>query len=370
MIKFYSQALEIQKEKNLYRTLVSSDISDAVTIQRQNKKLISFCSNDYFGLSQNSQVKKAAILAINKFGVGAGASRYITGNNSLYQKLEKRIAKIKNCADAIIFTSGYASSIGTIPALVCEGDLIIADRLIHSSLIDGAKLSGARLMRFAHNDVASAKKLLIENRQKFKKCLIITETVFSMDGDVGKVFELLKLAQKFDSILISDAAHDLFLENRHFLEKSHLQMGTFSKAAGSLGGYVAGDKMLIDYLRNFAKSAIYSTALPPCVLAASNESLKIISAKNLGQKALKNAEYFCDLMNLAKPQSAIVPIILGDSKKVLFVAKKVAEKGVLISAIRPPTVENGKARLRITFSAKHKKTQIEQLAKILKKLGL
>ena len=369
MNNFYSCALQNLKEKNLYRQLVESDVIDATTIQHNKKNLILFCSNDYFGLSQNLSIKKAAIAAINKYGVGAGASRYVTGNNSLYTKLEKQIARMKNCDDAIVFASGYASAIGVIPALVSDGDLIVADKLIHSSLIEASKLSGARLIRFLHNDFSHAKKILIDNRSKFKKCVIITETVFSMNGDVGEILELQKLANEFDAILISDAAHDLFL-GKKIAAKNHLQIGTFSKAVGTLGGYASGDKNLIDYLRNFAKSAIYSTALPPAVLAASLQSLKIIEKKNLGKNALENAQYFCELMNLPKAQSAIVPIILGESKKVLQIAKVLEDYGLLTSAIRPPTVEVGKARLRITFSSQHKKSQIKKLAEILKKLKI
>lgn len=370
MKNFYSSALKNLKEKNLYRELVESDATVATVVLRGGKKFISFCCNDYFGLAQNPLVKKSAIAAIKKFGVGARASRYVTGNNSLYGKLEKAVAKFKKTDGAIVFSSGYACAIGVIPALVGEGDLIVADRLIHASLIDGAKLSGARLMRFQHNSVSHVEKILAENRSKFKKCLILTETVFSMDGDVGEISELLKLAEKFDAILISDDAHGLGIEPRCQAPKlrclAPLQLGTFSKSFGSLGGYVAGEKILIDYLRNFSRSQIYSTALPPAILAASLASLKIISKKNLGKKALKNAEYFCELMNLPKPQSAIVVIILGENKKTLDVAAQVASKGFLISAIRPPTVEVGKARLRITFSAAHKKNQIKKLAEILR----
>jgi 8-amino-7-oxononanoate synthase len=382
---FYALELQKKKEQNLYRKLSESDIIDSVTIKRGRKSLISFASNDYFGLSQNSLVKKAALDAIKKFGVGAGASRYVTGNNSLYTKLEKQIAKIKNCQDAIVFTSGYASSIGVIPALVGEGDLIIADRLIHSSLIDGAKLSGAKLMRFLHNDVLHAKEILEENRSKFKKCLIITETIFSMDGDIGEVKELLKLAEKFDAFLISDDAHGLFSScHVERSETSHnvlrdpsakLQddrlviMGTLSKAVGAVGGYVAGEKIIIDYLRNFAKSQIYSTALPPAILASAIASLKIIEKKNLGKKTLENAQHFCELMNLPKPQSAIVPIIIGNALATLKIAKKLEEKGFLVGAIRYPTVEKNKARLRITFSSEHKKSQIKNLVRILQNLS-
>jgi 8-amino-7-oxononanoate synthase len=379
----YLSLLQDLKEKNLYRSLVDSDLIAENVISRDGKKLISFASNDYLSLSQNPQVKAAAIEAIEKFGVGSGASKYVTGNNSLNRKLEKALAKFKNCEDALVFSSGYASSIGVISALVGDGDLIVADRLIHASLIDGAKLSAAKLIRFLHNDITSARKILSESRYKFKKCLIITETVFSMDGDLGCVEELLKLAQEFDCLLIEDSAHDLLRGQtpnimKHLGSKvqdsggqtpsnfSYLNLGTFSKAFGSLGGFVCGEAVVIDYLRNFARSQIYSTALPPAVLAASLASLKIIQKENLGKKALENAQYFCELMNLPEAQSAIVPIILGDEKKVLEIAKKLEEKGILISAIRPPTVEKGKARLRISFSSHHSKKQIEDLVKILK----
>lgn len=388
-MNFYADAIKSLKEKTLYRKLVESDVT--------YKNLISFASNDYFGLSQNAAVKKAARDAIKKYGVGSGGSRYITGNNSLYTKLEKEIARIKKCDEAIVFSSGYACAIGVIPALVCDGDLIVADRLIHTSLIDGAKLSGARMMRFLHNDVEHARRILAENRSKFKKCLILTETVFSMDGDLGRIEELLKLAEEFDAILASDAAHDLFLQDSSHeggeesqepslrdsslklgmpsVGMRHLKLGTLSKAVGTLGGYVAGEQMLIDYLRIFAKPVIYSTALPASILAASIASLKIIENKNLGKnlgksigkKVLKNAEYFCDLMGLPKPQTAIVPIILGDNQRVVKIAAKLEELGFLISAIRPPTVEKNKARLRITFSSEHKKNQIKKLAEILSK---
>ena len=286
MRNFYLKALENLKKSDLYRSLICSDTVRCVAVQRGETKFISFCSNDYLGLSQNELVKKEAIEATKKYGVGSGASRYVTGNNSLYEKLEKQIAKMKNCDDAIVFSSGYAGAIGIIPALAQKGDLIVADRLIHSSLIDGSKLSGAKLMRFLHNDVSHAKKILEENRGKFEKCVILTETVFSMDGDAGEIEDLLKLAKEFDAILVSDAAHDLFLGNGDNSCENHLQIGTLSKAVGSLGGYATGDKDLIDYLRNFAKSAIYSTALPPAVLAASLKSLEIIEKEDFGKKAL------------------------------------------------------------------------------------
>jgi len=387
VIKNFQEKIDFLNKNNLYRKLVESDAVDAITIKRGTKKLTSFCSNDYFGLSHNLSVKKAALDTINKYGVGSGSSRYISGNNSLYLKLEKQIARMKNCDEAMVFSSGYQAAVGAIPALVGDGDLVVADKLIHSCLLDGVRLSGATLTRFRHNDIDHCKKLIDANKQHYKKILIITETVFSMDGDVGKVFELQEIAQKNNCLLLTDAAHDIdfnglktiedFARRKKNLPKNtknsaqnydlHLQMGTLSKAAGSFGGYISGNKTLINYLRNFARSAIYTTALPPAILAASMQSLKIIEKKNLGKKVLENAQYFCQLMNLPQPQSAIIVIKIGDNKKVLQIAENVAQQGFLISAIRPPTVEPKGARLRITFSALHKKQQIKKLAQILMK---
>ncbi|MBM3579940.1 MAG: 8-amino-7-oxononanoate synthase [Alphaproteobacteria bacterium] len=364
-MKFYAEALRLVKEKKLYRQLVATDVLDAVAVKRNDKEMISFASNDYFGLSQNPAVKEAAVKAIAEYGVGSGGSRYIAGNNSLNSKLEKEIARMKGYDDAIVFSSGYSCAIGVIPALVSEGDLVVADRLIHSSLIDGIKLSGARLMRFLHNDISHAQKILSEHRGKFKKCLILTETVFSMDGDLGRVNELLDLAKTFDSLFLSDSAHEIKVSDTLVSDTLSLRLGTLSKAIGTLGGYVVGEQGIIDYLRIFAKSAIYSTTLPPAILAASIASLKIIKEENLGEKALANAKYFCELMNLAEPQSAIVPIILGDGELVMKIAKNLEEKSLLVSAIRPPTVEKGKSRLRITFSTEHTKDQIKKLAEVL-----
>jgi 8-amino-7-oxononanoate synthase len=381
MNKIYQQKIEKLKSQNLYRSLSNIEIIDETTLKKNQKKLINFASNDYFNLSQNKLVKKAAINAIEKYGVGATSSRYIVGNNSLYQKLEKIIAEEKKCDDAIVFSSGYSCAIGVIPALVDNQDLIIADRLIHSCLIDAAKLSSARLMRFLHNDISHAREILMQNRAKFKKCLIITETIFSMDGDLGLVDDLKKLAIEFDCLIIADDAHGIFddeVKNNQKNSKNSanfIVMGTLSKAIGCLGGYVATNSKIIDYLRNFAKSQIYSTALPPSILAAAIKSFEIIkktrsNAKSLAKKTLANAQYFCDLANLPKPDSAIVVIIIGNEKETINIAKKIEENGFLVSAIRAPTVEKNKARLRITFCSANKKSDIKKLAKIISKISI
>jgi 8-amino-7-oxononanoate synthase len=365
LLKSYLKSLNNLKKNNSYRSLKISNRLPNNIVRRNNKYLISFCCNDYFGLSHHSKIKKEAIKTIREYGVGSASSRYIVGNNSLYEKLEKKLAQYKNCEDAIVFSSGYLVAIGIIPALVDENDLVLFDRLSHSCLIDGVKLSRARFIRFQHNSISHCKDILQNNRSKYKKCLIITETVFSMDGDLGKVAELLDLANQFDCLLISDDAHGLEFNN--ISSPIYLQMGTLSKAFGTMGGYIAGEKFLIDYLRNFSKTAIYNTALPPSILASAIASLEIISSKKLLKKVLSNARLFCKLLKLPDPQSAIVVIVVGDNKKVLDIANKIEKNGYLISAIRPPTVEKGKARLRITFSANHRKSDIKQLAKLLDK---
>ncbi len=345
------------KAKNLYRS-PKDNIGG----------LHNFCSNDYLGLSQNQSVKNAAIKAIKQYGAGAKASRYVFSDNSLAQKLEAKIAKLKNCDAAMVLGSGYLSGCGIIPALVGKDDLIIADKLIHSSLIDGCKLSGAKLMRFKHNDLEHCAQILSSKNSK-TKCLIITETVFSMDGDLGKVAELLDLAKKYSCLILTDDAHGLgIVDSKYQKYDGHLQCGTFSKAAGGYGGYVCGSDLMIEYLRNFTKTAIYSTNLPAAVLASNLKALEIIARnKKLGKKALESAAYFCNLIGLNKPESAIVPIIIGDASKALAISEKLKQKGFLISAIRPPTVEVGKSRLRVTFSCNHKKSDIKKLAELILK---
>ncbi|MFT6331822.1 MAG: 8-amino-7-oxononanoate synthase [Lentimonas sp.] len=354
--KFFEDKISDSKIKNIYRAP-----------KKVQKKLINFCSNDYLNLAENKMVKKASIKAIEKFGSGAKASRYVFDENKLAGKLEKKLAKIKDCDDAIILGSGYLTNIGVVSALASKNDFIVADKLIHSSLIDGAKLSGAKLVRFKHNDVKDCERILssILKDNPDKKILILTETVFSMDGDLGKINELLDLAKKYNCLFLSDDAHGFgIIKQKYGKHDFHLQCGTLSKAAGSYGGYVCGSNLMINYLRNTTKPAIYSTALPPAVLAASLKAVDIIEKDaKLREKALDNAQYFCQKMNLPKPESTIVPIIIGSSSQTLEISEKLKKAGFLISAIREPTVEKGKARLRITFCANHNKPDIERLTK-------
>ena len=361
-----AQKLDKLEKQNLKRKLISSQNLPNHKVTIDGKKYLSFCSNDYLSLGFDPDISKAEREAILEYGNGGLSSRYIYGDNDLYQKLEQKIAKINHKDAAMIFGSGYLANIGVIPALCDKNDLILADKLSHSCLIEGGQLSGAKFFRFAHNNLESLENLLKKHRQNQQKCLIITETVFSMDGDLGKINQIIAIAKKYDAFLLSDNAHGLGVINQKYSDYDlHLKIGTFTKAVAGYGGYVVAKQEIIDYLRNFSKSAIYSTALPPAILAGNFKALEKIEAGNLTKKLWQNIEYFCQLMQIKNPQSAIIAIIISDALKTLKIAEKLKEKGFLISAIRPPTVAIGKSRLRITVSAGHKKDDLKLLAENL-----
>ncbi|PIR37681.1 MAG: 8-amino-7-oxononanoate synthase [Alphaproteobacteria bacterium CG11_big_fil_rev_8_21_14_0_20_39_49] len=352
------------KKENLFRQLHETSRTGGIHIIRDGRKLLSFSCNDYLGLSQNPKVKTAAIVAIEKYGTGSGASRFVTGNCPLYKELEQKLAQIKKTEAATVFGSGYLVNLGAIPAFMGVGDLIIADKLVHACLLDGAKLSGAKLMRFSHNSVEKCEELLQKYRDIYKNCIILTDHVFSMDGDVAPVNELYDLAEKYNAWLMTDDAHGFgILPNA----KAHIQMGTLSKSAGCYGGYICASAEIVEYLQNKSRSLIYSTALPPSVLASAIEALGIIEQqKDKACKARTNARYFTELLGLPVAQSAIVPMIFGDEQKTITASKILEDEGYLVSAIRPPTVPKNTARLRFTFSSLHTKQNIDDIVSVIK----
>lgn len=366
---FLKEKLATLEAKAQKRTLKGT-VRRGVEAERAGQVLVSFSCNDYLGLTRHPEVIRAAQNALQQYGAGAGASRLITGNNPLYDELESVLADYKKTEAACVFGSGYLANIGVIPALVAEGDLVIADKLSHACMLDGAKLSGAKLMRFAHNDLAHCRTLLESHRGEYKKCLILTETVFSMDGDVAPVAELSQVTKEYDSWLLTDDAHGFGLTKPEKMESHLIQIGTLSKAAGSYGGYVCGSNLLIDTIKTTARSLIYSTALPPAILASSLAALRITQREpERTAKPLEHARYFTSLMGLPEAQSAIVPVLLGGAEKALQLSKELEEEGFLVAAIRPPTVPENTARLRVAFSALHTKEQIEKLASLLRVRG-
>ncbi len=361
-----TQKLQILEAKQQKRATIPSLRHDGVHIKRDGKGLISFSCNDYLGLSQHPRVISAAVDALQKYGSGAGASRLVTGECQLYGELEALLATHHKTQGACVFGSGYLANIGTIPALVGKNDLIIADKFSHACIIDAAKLSGATMLRFAHNNPAHLRMLLAANRGEYQNCLIITETVFSMDGDVAPLVELSDIVKEYDTWLMTDDAHGF----GYYQNNNVIKMGTLSKAAGSYGGYICGSSILVEYLKNAARSLVFSTGLPPATLASSIEALKIMEDEpERLQKPLKNARIFTQILGLPEAQSAIVPLILGENDKAVAASYLLAENGFLVVAIRPPTVPENTARLRFTFSALHKREQIEKLCSVIKKQG-
>jgi 8-amino-7-oxononanoate synthase len=365
-LNFYQQKNLFLKKHNLLRKPKTYQFSISNKVVAKKQQLISFACNNYLGLAYHKQVLKTAQQALNLYGLGGRSSIFVAGKNNIYNKLQQQLCQYYQQQEALIFSSGYLACMGVISALANKNSLIIADKLIHNSLLEGAKLTQATLKRFAHNNLEHCQQILQQYRNDFYNCLIITESIFSMDGDSPNLTALKNLATSFNCLLIIDNAHILY-NQPHLYKDNCLHLGTFSKSLGGLGGYAVGTKEIITYLANHSKTAIYTTALPPAILAGVNKALKIAKKGNLAKKALENAKYFCQLMHINFFDSCIVPIIIGDSKKTLQLSKKLAQEGYLVPAIRPPSVEKNKARLRISFNVNHQKKDIKKLAKILLK---
>jgi len=350
------------RRSSRYRTLIPTSRHGNGQSERYAGKLISFCDNDYLGLAHDERLIAAAQTAAAQWGVGAGASRLVTGDNPLNAQIEKRVAAMKGTQGARLFGSGYLANIGTIPALVGPDDRIIMDDTAHACMFAGAQLSRAQLILFRHNDTDHLRDLL--NVPHGGRTLVLTETVFSMDGDCAPLQAIGALCEASGAWFMTDDAHGLGVIEHD--NPAHIQMGTFSKAAGSYGGYVCGPLPVMEWLTNRARSLIFTTGLPPSVLGATLEALKIIAAEpERGQRALQLAGLFCDLMGLDQPQSCIVPVIIGEESAALAVSQRLEQSGFLVSAIRPPTVAVGTSRLRITFSATHTQEDVRALAHAL-----
>lgn len=374
---FAAEKLASLEARQLRRRLAETAREDGITVSRNGRRLLSFSCNDYLNLSQHPDVKEAAIEAIRRFGVGAGASRLITGNHPLYAELESRLAALKGTEAACVFGSGYLANAGIIPALIGEDDLVLLDELSHACLWAGAQLSRADLQIYRHNDLAHAGALLEEHRKRHGRALIATDGVFSMDGDLAPLPELGDLAKRYDAWLLADDAHGLgvtgggrgsaFAHDRE--AEVPLQMGTLSKAAGGYGGYLCAARDVVDLVKNRARSFVYSTGLPPASVAAAIAALDIIArGGDLVAAPLIKARAFTKAAGLDEAQSPIVPVILGETSRALEAAKILERAGFLAVAIRPPTVPEGTARLRLTFTALHPDDAILKLAALVRGL--
>ena len=383
LVKFARAKMAEIATKNLVRTLKPTArgpaAGDGLTIRRNGRTLTSFSCNDYLGLSRHPKVIAAAVEATKRYGAGAGASRYVTGDNPLYDAIETRLARIKGTETAIVFGSGYLANLGIIPALIGESDLIVGDELSHACMHAGARLSRAVIKLFRHNDVEHCAAILAAERAKHVHCLVMTEGVFSMDGDRAPVKHLAETARKHDAWLLTDDAHALGVigggrgsaHADNAVGAVPLQMGTLSKAVGAYGGYVCTDGDTAEFIRHRARSLIYSTGLPPGTLAAIDAALDLIEHDSaLVERPLMLACRFTDSLGLPPAESAIVPVILGDPARALAAAQALEDAGCLVVAMRPPTVPQGTSRLRITFSAGHTDDDVARLIQAMKTLNL
>lgn len=373
--QFVTQKLDTLEAKSLRRRLVETDRFNDVEVHRNGRTLISFCCNDYLNLSHHPAVIAAANDATNRYGTGSGASRLVTGNHPLFGVLETRLAKLKQAEDCVIFGSGYLANLGIVPSLVGPADIIIADELSHSCLLMGSKLSDATTHIFRHNDLAHVEALLKAHRTDARHCLILTDGIFSMDGDLAPVAELAALAEKYDAWLMTDDAHGIGVvgEGRgsSFVTGTKvdvpLQMGTLSKAIGSYGGYLCASKPVCDFIRTRARTLIYSTGLTPAAVAAAIAAIDVIEADaEFANAPVRKAQSFTRALNLAPATSPIVPLILGDTDATLRASALLEAEGFLVTAIRPPTVPAGTARLRFTFTARHADADIARLANLVR----
>lgn len=369
-------ALENAGLRRNLRTLAASCDSQ---VEWQGRHLLNFSSNDYLGLSASDELKTAMTEAVARYGVGSGASRLVCGNHPAHEELEATLAAFKGTEAALAFSSGYATALGTIPALCGTGDILILDKLCHASLIDAAKLSGATIRVFPHNHLEKLERLLTgahEVGNAKKRVLIITESIFSMDGDAAPLREIVELKEKYDAWLLVDEAHAVGVlgpQGRGLIaalgleKRVELQMGTLSKALGVSGGYLAARRSVIDLLINKARSLIYSTAPPPALAWTASESVKLVqgpTGDGLREKLMMNKQGLLallgDKMRTDLP-AAIMPIMIGDESAAMRTSAALLEAGYLIPAIRYPTVARGAARLRLTLSAAHETRQIEGL---------
>ncbi|NOZ65471.1 MAG: aminotransferase class I/II-fold pyridoxal phosphate-dependent enzyme [Alphaproteobacteria bacterium] len=376
---FAKEKLDALSSQGLKRDIQVTERLPEGNVIREGRELISFCCNDYLNLSHHPKVIQAAKEATGQYGTGAGASRLITGNHPLLAKLEKRLAQIKGTEDACVFGTGYMTNIGIIPTLTGAQDIIFLDELCHACLRAGSDMTGGKILYFRHNDMGHLQELITQNRHKHPNAMIITDGIFSMDGDLAPLDILGRIANENDCWLMSDDAHGLGvvgggMGSRHMfdpLPDIPLQMGTLSKALGSFGGYICASKPVIDLIKTRARSLIYTTALPPANAAAALAALDIIEDEvDYCRRPIEHATLFAELLGLPEPQSPIVPIIIGDTDRTMTYAAALEEDGFLITGIRPPTVAEGTARLRFTFCANHKQEDIRALAASIKKHGI
>ncbi|WP_444923605.1 8-amino-7-oxononanoate synthase [Microbulbifer sp. DLAB2-AF] len=381
--KTLRQRLDERHRDNLYRQIKTLEAAPSPIAVVDGRKLLTFSSNDYLGLASHSEVIRAQ-QAGAELGAGATASHLVNGHLQVHQQLQQSLAEVTGREAALVFSSGYMANVGTLCALLGRADNVISDKLNHASLIDGARLCGANSLRFAHNDPVALRRQLQRAAARGGNTLVAVDGVYSMDGDRVQLAEIAALCWEFDAWLMVDEAHGFGVMGSEQLplagscaaaglgqDEVPVLMGTLGKAAGNAGAFVAGSRMLIDFLVQFARPYIYTTGMPPAVAAGCIAAIELMrNAPELNQRLQANITYFRRRaaqanLPLTDSSSAIQPLLLGCEETVMTVSKKLEQRGFLVGAIRPPTVPRGTARLRITLSASHNHSQIDTLVDAL-----
>jgi 8-amino-7-oxononanoate synthase len=377
--QFLTSELARFQDSGLCRFLRVIESPQGPEVSCDGRLLKNFASNDYLGFAAHPNLRNAAHEALDEAGAGAGASRLICGTHSHHQRLEEALARFKRAEAALSFSSGYAAALGTIPALAGKGDVIILDKLCHACLVDGARLGGASLRIFPHNGLEKLESHLrwAVQRHPGARVLVLVESIYSMDGDRAPLREIVELKERFGAWLLVDEAHGIGVAGecgRGLADalgvsgRIEVQMGTLGKAFGSSGAYICGSAALRDYLTNCARSFIFSTAPPPHCAAASRAAVDLLESaegRSLVRKLHENMEVFASMLSVSA-QSAIFPLIIGDSDEAVEASRKLYAEGFLVPAIRYPTVARGTARLRVTVTAAHERKTIQRLASALR----
>ncbi|MFD6440840.1 8-amino-7-oxononanoate synthase [Peribacillus sp. NPDC060186] len=365
------------------RELVTTIFAEQPWLMINGRRMLNLASNNYLGYAGDERLKKAMVDAVHTYGAGATASRLIIGNHPLYEQAEQALVNWKKAEAGLIINSGYNANLGIISTLLSRNDFIFSDKLNHASIVDGALLSRAKHKRYRHNDLAQLEALLKNSSIEANK-LIVTDTVFSMDGDLAYLEDLVWLKERYNAMLMTDEAHgsgiygkngEGYANHLHLQNKVDIQMGTFSKALGSFGAYVVGKKWLIDYLKNRMRGFIYSTALPPAILSAIKTAIELVQEEPERRTLLqKHAEYFREELtyygfNICGSQSQIVPIVIGENEKTMKFAERLQKEGIAAIAVRPPTVPENEARIRFTVTALHDKQDLDWAVKKISDIG-
>lgn len=383
-LNYLKDQVQELKDQGVYRVLPVLEGANEAEIILNGQSVINLSSNNYLGFANHPRLKKAAIEAVEKYGVGSGAVRTIIGNMDIHEELEVKLAKFKREEAVMVFQSGFNCNAGAIQAITNKGDLIISDELNHASIIDGVRLSRADKAVFKHSDMEDLERVLKEKRANYANCLIITDGVFSMDGDLAKLPEIVEIAEKYDCMTYVDDAHGsgVLGENGrgtvdHFGLHGRIDftIGTLSKAIGVIGGYVAGSKVMKEWLLHRGRPLLFSTSLPPAAVGAIMEAVDVLSTTTeYTDRLWSNAKFFKAELgklgyNIGHSETPITPVIIGDEAKTVAFSKRMLEKGVFVSAIIFPTVPKGTGRVRCMVTAGHTEEQLSRAVKVFEEVG-